>query len=177
MRRLLLIISPIVVLFTCCKKSGDDKVNQLNFEFNGTKHKLLNNAGILIFGGEPDVVYIERPDLFGGNIYYHANSSISNNCAYLYPTGAELRVHQPGCIIESVGSPMDSVKVYLYRSGNLTFSKSNCRRKREPNPFTAGTIEYNVCDVKGTFDLTLGNKNNQTIKITRGSFSFYDARF
>ena len=177
MRRLLLVISAIVVLFTCCKKTSDDKVNQFNFEFNGTKYKQLTNAGLLIFGGELDVIFIERPELFGGTIFYHTNSSISNNCAYLYPTGEHFLLKQPGCIIDNGGNPIDSAKVYLYRSGHLNYSKINCRHKKEPAPSGGGTIEYDECDVTGTFNLTLVNKNNQTIVISKGSFFYYDQKF
>jgi len=177
MRRLLLVISAIVVVFSCCKKPGDDRQNTFNFEFKGTKYNDLIHAGIVAFAGEIDVVFIERPDLFGGRIFFHTNSSISNNCAYLYPTGEHILVHQPGCIIDNGGNPIDSVKFYFYRSGNINYSKTNCQRIKEQDPASGVLVEHDVCDVKGTFNLTLGNKNNQIIGISNGSFSYYGLRF
>src|SRR4030095_2361178 len=176
MRRLLLVISAIVVLFSC-KKTGDEKKeHKFSFEFNGKKYNDPSNASIILVSGGLDLLFIERKDLFGGEIFFYANSSISNNCAYLVPAGEHYVAHLPGCILYDGGVPVDSVTTYYYRSGNFSYSKSNCLRKTEISPTTGARVEFDVCDVSGSFSLTLGNKINKTIAITNGSFSFYGVR-
>jgi hypothetical protein len=175
MRRLLLVISAIVVLFSC-KKTGDEKKeHKFSFEFNGKKYNDPSNATLALLSGL-DLLLINRKDLFGGEIFFYANSSISNNCAYLVPTGEHYVAHLPGCALYDGGVLVDSITTYFYRSGNLKYSKSNCVRKTEVDPATGSRVEYDECDVKGSFSLTLGNKNNQIIAITNGSFSFYGVR-
>jgi|GEM_PF-6758024 len=169
----------IIILSGCGKKNeppleiGEPK---FSFEFNGTKYSGPGVAGYIVYNGSFGGLFIERDDLFGGSIYFYKNSSLSNNCAYLMPTGQQVVAQQPGCILYNSGNPIDSVKVYLYRSGSMNYSTSNCKHKKEPDFVFGGYIEYDVCDINGTFSLTLGNKNNQTIVITKGSFSIYEIR-
>lgn len=180
MLRLLTVILTIVVLFSCGKKGSEEdkkKETSFSFDFNGTSYKQSANSGVTLLNDTFGILIIDRPDLFGGTIYYHYNSSLNNNCAYLSPTGQQVYVQHPGCIVLNSGNPIDSVKVYLYRSGNLSITKSNCRRMTERAYGGSGGVEYDLCDVSGTFNLTLGNKNNQTIVITNGSFIHYDVRF
>ena len=178
MFRLLIVFSTFVLLFSCSKQRDDDVQNKdpkFSFEFNGTKYNGPNIGGIIIYNGTMDGVFITREDLFGGTINFYRNSSMSNDCAYLTPTGQQFVLQQPGCILNN-GNPIDSVLVFLYRSGSINYSTSNCTRKRVPDLVFGGYLEYDECDVTGTFSLTLGNKNNQTIVITNGSFTFYGVR-
>lgn len=178
MRRLLLIISAIVVLFSCGKKSdsgNEEKKPTISFKFNGKTYEITEGVGLGIYDNRFDRIIIRRPDLFAGIIHFHTNSSLVNNCAYMVPDD-QYYMHRPGCILSNNGNPIDSVKVYLFRSGTITNQVSNCRPQRERT--AAGTwVEYDLCDITGTFSLTLGNKNNQTIVLSNGTFAFYDFRF
>jgi len=179
MPRLFAVIIFIIVLSGCSKKNEppiQDNAPKFSFEFNGKRYSGSNIAGYIIYNGSFGGIFLTREDLFGGSIYYYRNSSLSNNCAYLSPTGQQLVAQQPGCILYNNGNPIDSVKVYSYRSGSMNYSTSNCKHKKEPDLVFGGYIEYDVCDINGTFSLTLGNKNNQTIVITNGSFTIYEIR-
>lgn len=179
MKRLFASILFIIVLSSCTKKNepaDPDNAPKFSYEFNGKKYSGSGVAGYIVYNNSFNGIVIEREDLFGGTISFHKNSSLSNNCAYLTPTGQQFVVQQPGCIFYNYGNPIDSVKVYFYRSGIMNYSTSNCKHKKEPDLVFGGYIEYDVCDINGTFSLTLGNKNNQTIVITNGSFTIYEIR-
>ena len=183
MTRLFVGITLVIVLSGCNKKNEPplpDNAPKFSFEFKGKKYSGPDIAGFITSSDSLiGILLIAREDLFGGTIYFYKNSSLSNNCAYLEPTGQHLIAQQPGCILYrsgNYGNPIDSVKVYLYRSGSLNSSTSNCKRKKELDPVSGVYKEYDECDINGTFSLTLGNKNNQTIEITKGSFTIYAVR-
>lgn len=179
MWRLFICIVSIAILPGCSKKESDNNVNKeskFSFEFNGTKYDDPASGAILTNSGALEGIIINRPDLFGGSISFYRNSTLSNNCAFLTPTGLQYYLQQPGCILNAT-TGVDSVLVYFYRSGEMNYSRTNCQHKKEPDAVFGGFLEYDVCNVTGTFNLTLGNKNNQTIVITKGSFSFYGVKF
>lgn len=174
MFRLLTAIFFLMILSNC-NKENENPTNQpkISFEFKGKKYEITDGVGIMLYNDAFEAILISRPDLFGGTITFH-KSSLIQNCAYLSPTNQYI-TWDPGCILKNNGTAIDSVQVYLYRSGTLNYTKSNIRRKKERT--TAGTwVEYDVYDLTGTFSLTLGNKNNQTISVTKGSFIYYEIR-
>ena len=108
------------------------------------------------------------PSVFGGQIDF-----IRAGCAYLAPLNKVVYVNDPNCqlsIKDDYGNfqPIDSVQTYIYQSGSLNISFSNCQPKSGTDFATGLPYSYNVCRASGTFDLTLINKDNQTIKITNG---------
>ena len=168
----------LFIFFSNCKKESENenppKEHKISFEFDGKKYEMTTGVGIMISNDEFQAILIGRPDLFGGTIYFHKPSS-NQNCAYLSPTDQSVN-WTPGCILQVNGNAIDSVQVYLYRSGTLTYTKSNIKHMRSRT--SAGTwIEYNVADLTGTFSLTLANKNDQTITLTKGSFIYYEIPF
>ena len=147
MFRLLTVISAIVVLFSCSKKNepqDPDNAPKFSFEYNGKKYSGSNIGGYMLSNNTFDGILLNREDLFGGHIYFYRNSSLSNNCAYLNPTGQQLIAQKPGCVLFNNGNPIDSVKVYFYSSGSINYSTSNCKHKKVPDLVFGGYIEYDV---------------------------------
>lgn len=78
------------------------------------------------------------------------------------------------CTLVLISGPIDSARVYFYRSGFLTYSYSDCRHIKVPDFVFGGYLdEYDACTFTGKFELTLGNNVNQTISITNGGFTFH----
>ena len=108
------------------------------------------------------------PALFGGRIYF-----VQPTCAYFEPGNTIVYDNYPNCQLSTQNSygdfePIDSSQVYIYQSGYLNVSFSNCVAKTETDIFTGDTNQYEECLASGTFDLVLVNKNSNTIKITNG---------
>ncbi len=166
----------LVVIFSNCNKENVNPTNQpkISFEFNGKKYEITEGVGIMLVNNQFEAIMISRDDLFGGTVVFH-KPSINQNCAYLEPMGQYIS-WDSGCILKLNGNPIDLAKVYLYRSGTLNYAKTNIRKKKERTS-SGGWIEYDVCDLSGTFQLALANINNQTIVITKGLFIYYEVRF
>jgi len=166
---LLVCIFFILVLFACKKSSSGSKHSpadgKFRFTYNGIKYELLYKDGDAEWAVD-DGIYIYRPDLFGGVIYFPYK-----NCAYLDPDFNIMR--NSNCELTRNGGPIDSTLVYLYQSGSFTMFYSNCYQQPEYDIVTGSTYAYDVCDVTGTFDLTLKNSEGKTIVITDGSFEEY----
>jgi hypothetical protein len=112
-------------------------------------------------------LFIGRPDLFGGNISFEPD-----NCAYLDPYGNEIQRFSP-CQLSRNSQPIDSVAVFIYESGSLKINTTNCKTTSETDFFTGNTIYTSVCDITGSFNLTLKNKEDSLIVITDGVFARY----
>jgi hypothetical protein len=108
------------------------------------------------------------PSVFGGQIDF-----IRAGCAYLAPENKIVYVNDPNCqlsIKDDYGNfqSIDSVQTYIYQSGSLNISFTDCGTKSGTDFATGLPYSYQVCNAVGTFDLTLVNKNSKTIKITNG---------
>jgi len=162
---IIIIIISFTFFFAGCKKNdstANTEHDDFSFMYNGQKYiyKITNNvanAGISKgMDGTPDLL-IDMIDVFGGQIYYEKTGS-----AYLDTNS---------------GGTIDSAKVFIYQSGSLNVSFSNCVTKTRTDLFTGQTAQYHDCAALGTFDLTLVNKNNETIKLTNGIVRFYHVEF
>src|SRR4030095_6184356 len=153
MFRLLTAIFFLMVLPNCNKENeNEDQINKpkISFEFNGKKYEITDGAGIMLYNNAFEAIMISRSDLFGGTITFHESSS-NQYCAYLSPTGQYINWN-PGCMLKNNGNAIDSVQVYLYRTGTLNYTKSNMKHKKERT--SMGTwVEYDVYDLTGTFSL------------------------
>lgn len=169
---MILAIAVILAVCSCKKDSENAPANIFTFEYQGVVYNAgvnngtLNAAAIPTPGGPG--VFIDIPSVFGGAIEF-----VSNGCAYLQPGGKAFTVTQPGCQLSNKDdfgntTPIDSVAVYLFQSGTLNISFSECKVKSSTDPWTGATHQYQVCRAKGSFELTLINKNQQQIKITNG---------
>jgi len=158
----------LLVFSTACEKISPDPPTdgKLSFTYNGTQYVLPYQQGWdFIYSG----IIIVRPDIFKGDILFPYS-----NCAYLDPNHAVQL--SPNCQLTSQGSPIDSVNVYIYQSGSMNISYKNCKDKsgNDPGPGGAGRFIYELCDIDGTFDLILKNKENKTITITEGKIKVYN---
>jgi hypothetical protein len=175
----------ICIIFTLpgCKKNSTDfpaVTEQLEFSFtyNGQTYSGMNYCALPMDGGSrlEGIIIINKEDIFGGKIYYYSNAFSSlnpfNNCAFLQPTGTLIAKNLPGCLLtNSNGSPIDSSRVFIYNSGAINTTYSNCKHKIDP--FV--NIGYDECTVTGSFSLVIGNNSGQTKNIT-GSFKFPNIR-
>ncbi len=170
------IISVCCMFLICsCKKdsgSNNNSKDRFTFEYNGivynkTVTNNVTNAAAINTNGGPGI-FIDMPSVFGGRIFF-----IRNGCAYLETGSDVINVTEPNCQLSiqdnfSNPQPIDSVKVYIYQSDTLNISFSDCKVKSSTDPWTGAMHQYHVCRAKGTFELTLINKNQQQIKITNG---------
>ena len=144
--------------------------SEFKFTYNGTQYVLPLKQGTAEWAILDAGIYINRPDLFNGIIYFP-----HSNCAYLEPQGQSVQM-TGNCVLSSSGFPIDSVAVYIYQSGSVNLSYTNCVNKTEYDPYSGQTVTYQVCDVNGTFELTLRNKENKTISITNWEVKEYNLR-
>lgn len=92
----------------------------------------------------------------------------SDHCAYMAPTGNYIMLEQ-NCMLTDWENgqtvPIDSSKVFIFQSGSLNHSISDCKSHS-----LGPGYEWTTCRATGTFDLTLVNKFNEAIEITNGTF-------
>ena len=182
-KKCILAIILVSVLCVSCKKNGTkvEPQNVFSFTYKGQTYRSSRTGDVVNAGvgrnqdGSP-TVRIGMYDVFGGQIYFE-----SQNCAYLEPQFKSIRANR-GCILLEVNTvgqlvPIDSVKVFIYQSGSKNISFSNYVSRTETDLFTGASRTYTLCSAAGTFDLTLVNKNKETIKITDGVIRIDNIRF
>jgi hypothetical protein len=174
---LLALISLFIVNCLACKKNitagPETETDIFRFTYNNTviNYRITGNnldAAPGFYFGEP-ILFIDMPNIFKAPIQYHRTG-----CAFM---GREVTV-RPGCVLLSnstspPSSPIDSTEVFYYESGVLNLSVSNCVTKSGYDFWTGQNYTQTICAIKGTFDLTLTNKNNDKIKITNGEVNFH----
>ncbi len=165
----------LALLLFACKKNADQKSktaydSKFSFSFKGNNYTLPFKEGTAEWGIMEAGVFINRADIFPGVIYFP-----NSNCAYLEPAGSSVE-RAANCILTQYGLPIDSSAVYLYSSGTVFVGYSNCESHSEYDPFSNSTIHYEICDAEGSFELTLKNKNNDSIVITNGKLELYNLR-
>jgi len=159
----------LFILFICnssCKKTGNAAiVNQFTYEFKGKIYDCSDgNCGFFTDGTNITGISIYRYDLWGGNIIFKYRY-----CSYLDPGLIKLN---PGCMLTNFdGTAIDSSKVYLYQSGTLNSTSSNCTTKTISDIYTGLSKTVSICDIQGNFSLTLVNNLGDKIEITNGIFS------
>ena len=158
----------LLVSLAACKKLETEKPpekDKFSFKYNGQTYDDQNGGNF----SPTEQIMIKVPGL---------NSTItittSNvNCSFMIPNN-EVIANEINCLLKLVSGPIDSAKVYFYRSGLVTYSYSDCYHVKAPD-FNGGFFEYDNCTVTGMFELTLGNNSNQTILITNGAFTYHGA--
>ena len=158
------------LLLTGCKKNSTPK-DEISFTYNGrtyfhdSKDRLHSINVSYGYSGAPSLkVSINLPNLDGTVTFERTG------CAFYLPKAVRLNNFSPGCVISyssvAPGTPIDSSKIYQYSSGSLNLTSSNCTSSSFV--FLGITLYSTYCDVNGTFDLTLTNRNNEKIVITNG---------
>ncbi len=171
--RHLLFISLVFILVACSKDETPTiyEIDTFSWAYNGRSYNLVykdntSNAGARINMNRIPAISFDMVDELGGSIYFE------KACAYLEPLGSIIYENE-GCVLtekDGTGNiiPIDSTKVYIYQSGFFNISISNCTKKTAVDLLTGDSYQYDDCTVSGTFDLTLVNKEDATIKITDG---------
>ena len=171
--RPLLLVSLVFMLVACSKEDTPTiaEMDTFSWAYNGRSYHLIvknniANAGALIDRNRVPAISFDMVDELGGAIYF------KKACAYLAPLGSIIHEND-GCGLterDDTGTiiPIDSTKVYLYQSGSFNISVSNCTKKTAVDVLTGQSYQYDDCSVSGTFDLTVVNKEDATIKITDG---------
>jgi hypothetical protein len=165
----------LALLSFACKKDAGKKGksaydSKFSFSYKGNHYELPLKEGTAEWGVLESGIFINRPDIFHGVIYF-----LNSNCAYLEPIGSSVG-RGANCVLTQFGLPNDSSAVYIYSSGSVFVSKSNCQSHSEYDPYSGSTIQYDVCDGQGAFSLTLKNNDNHSIVITDGKLELYSYR-
>jgi len=165
--------------FIACKKSTDSPsyATTIKFTYNGQSYTRIAPSAlytnIILVQGVPLFVNFyglgieDDGNLLGGRVIITSPNIGPIQCAFLQPPGSSVSAAGGNCSqLNNGGNPIDSIAVYWYESGSLSFSYSDCR------DLTGTTIPgQKDCGVTGNFDLVLTNKNGQKIRLTNGSFS------
>jgi len=170
-----------LITVTSCKDSEPTPTEFFSFDYKGkqynlAKHKMPKNGGAMVeseqeWGAYPPSpnlgrIWINRTDIFGGVISFGGSGNGStctffssvDNVSDLYACGLRL--------------PIDSVAVYFFKSGNHNATYENCVVKSGIDLWTGLNYTETICDVLGTFNLDLMNKENKIISITQGKYKF-----
>src|SRR4030095_2675180 len=115
-----------ILLLVQCKKGSDNTFvpNKLTYQFNGQTFSDPNNGGPILDNYYRFIGIEMRDSVLPGVLKYYIFPSPSG-CAYLVPQGLYFTLG-PNCMPAPV-DPADSSKVYLYRSGSINYSFSNCK--------------------------------------------------
>ncbi len=166
----------VVLLFIACSNQDEQVIREFNFTYNGKDYhytpQISGYDNIDIYSGvyntETRRIYLGLNDVFGGEIYFDIF-----NCAYLN-LSSSLVILSNECKLSSFQNghdmPIDSSKVFIYQSGSLNLMIADCKTH-----YLLGNPWYNSCTASGTFELTLANNNNETIKITNGNFKNFES--
>ncbi len=172
--RHLMFVSLALILVSCSKDENPNipETDKFSWTYNGlTYNYLISNDHTVNAGagkgqnGNASIIF-DMSEALGGTIYFE------KGCAYLEPLGSSISQNQ-GCLLtdkDDAGHiiPIDSTKVFIYQSGSFNINFSNCTKKTGVDFVTGISYQYDVCAVSGSFDLTLVNKDNTTIKISDG---------
>jgi len=164
-----------VLFLSGCKKDADQNAksafdSKFSFSYNGNHYDLPLKQGTAEWGIMEAGIFINRPDIFNGVVYFP-----NSNCAWLEPAGSPVE-RSANCVLTQSGLPIDSSAVYLYSAGKAVIGYSNCSSHSEYDPYSGSTIQYDVCDAQGTFSLTLKNNSDDSVVITDGKIQLYSYR-
>jgi hypothetical protein len=160
----------IIILFslTGCKKTNDGHSandNTFSFSYNGSHYSLapLNFE----YGADSVTIGITRLDIFSAPIYYK-----KPDCAYYAADNSSVFVTGDCQLTNGSGLPIDSAVVYVYQSGSLNVTYSNCNSVSLMD-LSGNHVTAEYCDMEGNFELVLKNNENKLITISDGHFIQY----
>ena len=160
----------IIVLFglTDCKKSSVEHKasdNTFSFSYNGSQYSLAPLKDE--YKVDSMTIWIARFDIFTATINY-----IKPNCAYYATNNTVVNVNGNCQLTNGTGLPIDSVVVYIYQSGSINVSYSNCNAQKLID-LSGNHVTSTTCDMEGSFELVLKNNENKLITISDGKFVQY----
>jgi len=165
---LFIAITIAALLFSNACSKQDEVHGEFSFSYNGTEYhnspSNLDDDGFEVSNDGIRHIYFYMPDVFGGEIYFDIH-----HCAYLLPPSTNITLEQSCNLTSFVNGqnvPIDSSKVFIYQSGSLNLSVSDCKTHS-----LGSGLDWSTCRASGTFELTLVNNLNETIEITNGTFN------
>lgn len=165
-----LLVMGIIIFFSLsgCKKTNADHSahdNTFSFNYNGRQYTLtpLNNEYTVDSTG----IGITRLDIFNAMIFFQKPS-----CAYYATDNSLVYVADKCQMTNGSGLPIDSAVVYIYQSGSLNVTYSNCSSVSLID-LSGNHVTAEYCDMEGSFDLVLKNNENKLITISDGHFIQY----
>lgn len=155
-----------ILLLNACSKQ-DEIHGEFSFSYSGEEYhntpSNLDDEGFEVSDDGKNHITIDMPDVFGAEIYFDVS-----HCAYLNLSSVYVTLEE-NCKLTAFANgqtgPIDSSKVFIYQSGSLQLSISDCK-----NHSLGSGYDWTTCRASGSFDLTLMNKDNETIEITNGTF-------
>jgi hypothetical protein len=160
----------IIILFglsDCKKSSVEHKAsdNTFSFRYNGSQYSLTPLKDE--YRVDSMTIWIARFDIFTALINYK-----KPNCAYYATDNTLVNVTGNCQLTNGAGLPIDSAVVYIYQSGSLNVSYSNCNAVKLTD-LSGNHVTVTYCDMEGSFDLVLKNNENKLINISDGKFVQY----
>ena len=181
-----LMVGSVVLCILCsCSKDKKEPVQteSMNFKMNGTEYVLDEfkfGAGSPAAGnfrlrsatnfGTTTGVPTDFPYWF--DIRKTSSGSI---CAVLMPKSfpipyidslGDCNFQIP--VADQNGNVLSPDEIYYYESGTINFTKSNCENESYFEITCLCTLNADMCDLNGTFNLTFKNGLNQIVTLTDG---------
>lgn len=174
----------IFALLSCTKSEDPAPTTHMSFKMNGTEYKF----DVTQFdGGSPATgdIRLRSGIIPGASIGTQTDfpywfdlrkSNTGTICAVLMPkefhipyieNAANCNFAIPTTDID--GNPLSAEQVFHYESGTITFSKHNCGNKPYFDIRCVCTLKADVCDLKGSFNLTFRNGVEESITLSDGT--------
>ncbi len=160
----------IIILFglTDCKKSNTAPTaadDTFSFNYNGIQYSLKPLSDE--YRVDSMTISITRPDIFTGAILYK-----KPDCAYYAKDNSTVYMSGKCQLTNGSKQPIDSANVYIFQSGSLNVSYSNCSSYTVTD-FSGHKATITNCDMVGTFNLVLKNSENKLVTLSNGKFVQY----
>lgn len=164
----------IWLLLSACNKDTMEgrstNKSSLAFKYNGMQYNLTYvDYPVLEWSASDHGLLINRPDIFNAVISFPRTG-----CAFSEPYQGAIYDNGNCELLNSSGSAIDSVSIYIYESGTLDFSYTNCEIKQLYDPVTGTNYTRQLCDGNGSFNLALKNKEDNHITISDGIIKIYN---
>jgi hypothetical protein len=158
----------IILGLTDCKKSSDGHTvydNTFSFSYNESQYSLTPVHDE--YSVDSMTIGITRLDIFTAPIYFK-----KPDCAFYGTDNKGVMITGDCQLSDFSGSPIDSALVYIYQSGSMNVSYNNCSTAKLID-LSGNHVTAQYCDMQGSFDLVLKNKENKLITISDGKFIQY----
>jgi hypothetical protein len=174
-----------VVLISCSKDkypsplsdvyNFSSAVHEFSFEYNGKKYTLTKDEWTARRNDDNQItaMSIYKLNLFNGQIFYNPGCPL----AFMQPVAGEM-IDTSDCTLKyASGFDIDSMEVYIYKSGTFNATVSNQRQVKVLCFCSGGWRYQTIWDVTGTFELTIANGKGEEIALTNGSFKILGDTF
>jgi hypothetical protein len=172
----ILIFASVLLISNACSNQieplPEPEKDVFVFTYNGQTyhHRVEDYASAIVQSYDDKLsISIKMLDVFGGEIYFD-----EKDCAYLAPEYYKV-YHDENCNLRTQSNghivPIDSTKVFIFQSGYLNASLTDCQT--HTSDLGIAVYTYVTCIASGTFELTLVNNIDETVEITNGTIYNY----